>query len=111
MNTDTFITVKTVDSRTEADQIVSYLKQNEIHAWSLGGVTDIYMGASIAGNQIMVNTEDAEKAEELLKDFVPIKASFGFNRAYSTENQKNVGKLLLGLIAALLLFTFFQAIS
>lgn len=111
MNTDSFVTVKTADSRTEADQIIAYLKQNQIHAYSQGGITDIYMGASITGNQIMVCEKDADRARELLEDFVPVKASFGFNKAYSSEGQKNVGKLLLGIIAALLLFTFFQSIS
>lgn len=54
-----------------AEKLISLLRDAGIDAVRQGGVSDIYMAHSKMGEEIMVPTEDLEKACEVLAEFDP----------------------------------------
>ncbi len=63
MDKDKFIKITSTQSRAEAEQIVQILKENNIAAYSQGGVMNIYMGTSVTGEDIFVSEADQEAAK------------------------------------------------
>ena len=48
------ICITTVKSRIEAEQMLSFLKENGIYAAIQGGVQELYTGDSVSGDKIIV---------------------------------------------------------
>lgn len=60
-------------STAEAAQMVAFLLRHEIAACAEAGSLQVYEGNSPSGQAILVAEEDASRAEELLRDFTPIR--------------------------------------
>ena len=58
------ICITTVKSRIEAEQMLSFLKENGIYAAIQGGVPELYTGDSVSGDKIMVSAAHKEKAQK-----------------------------------------------
>ena len=67
------ICITTVKSRIEAEQMLSFLKENGIYAAIQGGVPELYTGDSVSGDKIMVSAAHKEKAQKLLENFSLLK--------------------------------------
>ena len=63
------ICITTVKSRIEAEQMLSFLKENGIYAAIQGGVPELYTGDSVSGDKIMVSAAHKEKAQKLLENY------------------------------------------
>lgn len=98
------ICITTANSRIEAEQMISFLKENGIYAAIQGGIQELYIGDSVSGEKIMVSAADKEKARELLKNFVPVETRASDLGKQTTKTQKAVNWILLGIIAAILIF-------
>lgn len=61
------ICITTVKSRIEAEQMLSFLKENGIYAAIQGGVQELYTGDSVSGDKIMVSAAHKEKAKSFWK--------------------------------------------
>ena len=92
------ICITTVKSRIEAEQMLSFLKENGIYAAIQGGVQELYTGDSVSGDKIMVSAAHKEKAQKLLENFSPDPGR------KKKKTQKAVNWILLGIIAAILVF-------
>lgn len=105
MKEDKFVKVTTVDSIAEAEQILQVLKQNGIEGYRQGGVLDVYIGNSNAGEDVFIHATDAEKAQKILASFEPIRVSSGTSQASSSIMRilgfVALGILLLGIAASL----------
>ena len=95
------ICITTVKSRIEAEQMLSFLKENGIYAAIQGGV---YTGDSVSGDKIMVSAAHKEKAQKLLENFSPVETRASDPGRQTTKTQKAVNWILLGIIAAILVF-------
>lgn len=60
-------------STAEAAQMVAFLLRHGIAASAAAGSLTVYEGNSPSGQAILVAEEDAARAEELLRDFTPIR--------------------------------------
>ena len=60
-------------STAEAAQMLNFLSRHEIAASAAAGSLTVYEGNSPSGQAILVAEEDAARAEELLRDFTPIR--------------------------------------
>ena len=60
-------------SAVEAAQMLDFLSRHEIAASAAAGSLTVYEGNSPSGQAILVAEEDAARAEELLRDFTPIR--------------------------------------
>lgn len=98
------ICITTANSRIEAEQMISFLKENGIYAAIQGGIQELYTGDSVSGEKIMASAADKEKARELLKNFVPVETRASDLGKQTTKTQKAVNWILLGIIAAILIF-------
>lgn len=98
------ICITTAKSRTEAEQMTAFLKENGIYAAVQMGIPELYTGDSVSGEKIMVSSGDKEKAQNLLKDFTPVKTRASDLQKQTTKMQKAVNWILLGIIAAILVF-------
>lgn len=98
------ICITTAKSRMEAEQMTSLLKENGIYAAVQMGIPELYTGDSVSGEKIMVSSGDKEKAQNLLKDFTPVKTRASDLQKQTTKMQKAVNWILLGIIAAILVF-------
>lgn len=98
------ICITTANSRIEAEQMISFLKENGIYAAIQGGIQELYTGDSVSGEKIMVSAADKEKSRELLKNFVPVETRASDLGKQTTKTQKAVNWILLGIIAAILIF-------
>ena len=98
------ICITTVKSRIEAEQMLSFLKENGIYAAIQGGVPELYTGDSVSGDKIMVSAAHKEKAQKLLENFYLVETSDSDPGRQITKTQKAVKWILLGIIAAILVF-------
>lgn len=96
--------ITTVKSRIEAEQMLSFLKENGIYAAIQGGVQELYTGDSVSGDKIMVSAAHKEKAQKLLENFSPVETRASDPGKQTTKTQKAVNWILLGIIAAILVF-------
>lgn len=88
-----------------ADQMVAVLAQYGIDAWKTGGVKDIYkIGGDIAGEEIMVRTEDLERAAMILQQMT------GSSSPEADTSRRSVRKTVLSLLAALALLVLLLAV-
>ncbi len=87
-------------SSVEAEQMVQFLGENHIAAYSKGGIMSIYAGNSVTGQEIMVAKEDLEKAKLILHSYTPIR-TFSFRK--NTEKTE-LNALLARILAAFILF-------
>ena len=81
-------------STAEAAQMVAFLLRHEIAACAEAGSLKVYEGNSPSGQAILVAEEDASRAEELLRGFMPI-------RTYTFRKGNREAALGRGLGAAL----------
>ncbi|MEE0418879.1 MAG: DUF2007 domain-containing protein [Lachnospiraceae bacterium] len=109
MDKDKFIKITSTQSRAEAEQIVQILKENNIAAYSQGGVMNIYMGTSVTGEDIFVSEADQEAAKKLLEEFQPIKTSADFMKNPLTRRQKILNWIVLAVVIIILLCSIFIA--
>ena len=98
------ICITTAKSRTEAEQMTAFLKENDIYSTVQLGIPELYTGDSVSGEKIMVSSQDKEKAQNLLKDFTPVETRASDLQKQTTKMQKAVNWILLGIIAAILVF-------
>lgn len=98
------ICIATTSTRTEAEQVLSFLESHKIPALIQNGVMDIYTGDSISGEKIMVSSANSAKARELLQEFTPVGTRSSAPGKQTTSTQKAAGWILLGLIGAILIF-------
>lgn len=88
----------------EAEQMTAFLKKNDIYATVQTGIQELYTGDSVSGEKIMVSSQDRQKAQRLLQDFTPVETRASDLRKQTTKVQKAVNWILLGIIAAILIF-------
>lgn len=50
------ICIATAKSRTEAEQMTAFLKENDIYATVQMGIQELYTGDSVSGEKIMVSS-------------------------------------------------------
>lgn len=81
-------------STAEAAQMLDFLSRHGIAASAAAGSLTVYEGNSPSGQAILVAEEDAARAEELLRGFVPI-------RTYTFRKERGAAALGRGLGAAL----------
>lgn len=86
-------------SSIEAQQIVNFLKENRITAYSRGGVLHVYEGNSTSGFDIYVGREDLERAQELLRSFTPVST---YSCTQSGERSKTT-RVILRILAILVI--------
>ena len=86
-------------STAEAAQMVAFLLRHEIAASAAAGSLTVYEGNSPSGQAILVAEEDAARAEELLRGFVPIR-TYTFRRG---NREAAFGRGLGAALAALCL--------
>nr|WP_177297903.1 hypothetical protein [uncultured Blautia sp.] len=98
------ICIATAKSRMEAEQMTAFLKENDIYATVQLGIPELYTGDSVSGEKIMVSSQDKEKAQRLLQSFTPVETRASDPRKQTTRIQKAVNWILLGIIAAILIF-------
>ncbi|MCD2491730.1 DUF2007 domain-containing protein [Lacrimispora sp. NSJ-141] len=101
MEEQELVVVFSAAGRTEAEQIVRLLKENEIPAVRKGGVMDVYMGNSITGEEILVSLENLDTAKKILEGFQPISTSSGEGRRVYSKGQKVIGWILLAVAVVL----------
>lgn len=90
-----------------AEKLISLLRDAGIDAVRQGGVSDIYMAHSKMGEEIMVKTEDVEKAREVLAEFDQTAAgTAGSSDGDEADRNAKNGKkrMVLSLIITLALF-------
>ena len=87
---------------TQAGQIVNYLWENGIAAYSRGGVMDVYTANNGNGQDILVAVEDQEGAQALLKEYHPI--STGSIHRPTSKGQRVRNGILLGIMVLVLGF-------
>ena len=98
------ICITTVKSRIEAEQMLSFLKENGIYAAIQGGVQELYTGDSVSGDKIMVTAAHKQKPQKLLENFSPVETRASDPGRQTTKTEKAVNWILLGIIAAILVF-------
>lgn len=98
------ICIATAKSRTEAEQMTAFLKKNDIYATVQMGIQELYTDDSVSGEKIMVSSQNRQKAQRLLQDFTPVETRASDLRKQTTKVQKAVNWILLGIIAAILIF-------
>lgn len=86
-------------SAAEAAQMLNFLSRYEIAASAAAGSLTVYEGNSPSGQAILVAEEDAARAEELLRDFTPIR-TYTFRRG---NREAAFGRGLGAALAALCL--------
>ena len=86
-------------SAAEAAQMLNFLSRHEIAASAAAGSLTDYEGNSPSGQAILVAEEDAAQAEELLRDFTPIR-TYTFRRG---NREAAFGRGLGAALAALCL--------
>lgn len=86
-------------SAVEAAQMLDFLSRHEIAASAAAGSLTVYEGNSPSGQAILVAEEDAARAEELLRGFVPIR-TYTFRRG---NREAAFGRGLGAALAALCL--------
>lgn len=86
-------------SAAEAAQMLNFLSRHEIAASAAAGSLTVYEGNSPSGQAILVAEEDAARAEELLRDFTPIR-TYTFRRG---NREAAFGRGLGAALAALCL--------
>ena len=105
------VKIKTVNSMAEAEQIIQYLKENGVVAMRQGGIMDVYTSNSIAGEDIMIDENQLGLAENLLKEFEPIKVNTSNHKLMKESSNSIMNRILLGIIAIIILtaiyFIFF----
>ena len=84
-------------SAAEAAQMLNFLSRYEIAASAAAGSLTVYEGNSPSGQAILVAEEDAARAEELLRDFTPIR-TYTFRKG---NREAAVGRGLGAALAAL----------
>lgn len=82
------ICITTVKSRIEAEQMLSFLKENGIYAAIQGGVPELYTGDSVSGDKIMVSAAHKEKAQKLLENFSPVETRASDPGRQTTKSRK-----------------------
>ena len=102
------ICIATAKSRMEAEQMTAFLKENDIYATVQLGIPELYTGDSVSGEKIMVSSQDKEKAQRLLQSFTPVETRASDPRKQTTRIQKAVNWILLGIIAAILIFAVYE---
>jgi hypothetical protein len=85
-------------SSVEADQIVNFLKENQITAYAKGGVMGIYEGLSSSGYQILVGEEELKRAKELLDGYAPIRTSSSGSGTAIPKPNRILNRIILTLI-------------
>lgn len=95
------VKIKTVNSMAEAEQIIQYLKENGVVAMRQGGIMDVYTSNSIAGEDIMIDENQLGLAENLLKEFEPIKVNTSNHKLMKESSNSIMNRILLGIIASL----------
>ena len=103
----TLVKIKTVNSMAEAEQIIQYLKENGVVAMRQGGLMDVYTSNSIAGEDIMIDENQLGLAENLLKEFEPIKVNTSNHKLMKESSNSIMNRILLGIIAIIILTAIF----
>lgn len=101
------VKIKTVNSIAEAEQIIQYLKENGVVAMRQGGIMDVYTSNSIAGEDIMIDENQLGLAENLLKEFEPIKVNTSNHKLMKESSNSIMNRILLGIIAIIILTAIF----
>ena len=101
------VKIKTVNSMAEAEQIIQYLKENGVVAMRQGGIMDVYTSNSIAGEDIMIDENHLGLAENLLKEFEPIKVNTSNHKLMKESSNSIMNRILLGIIAIIILTAIF----
>lgn len=101
------VKIKTVNSMAEAEQIIQYLKENGVVAMRQGGIMDVYTSNSIAGEDIMIDENQLGLAENLLKEFEPIKVNTSNHKLMKESSNSIMNRILLGIIAIIILTAIF----
>jgi len=101
------VKIKTVNSMAEAEQIIQYLKENGVVAMKQGGIMDVYTSNSIAGEDIMIDENQLGLAENLLKEFEPIKVNTSNHKLMKESSNSIMNRILLGIIAIIILTAIF----
>lgn len=101
-----FVKIITVDSLAEAEQIIHFLKRNGIITMRQGSIMDVYSGNSISGEDILVDESQKEAAQNLLKEYQPVKVYTSDRRLMRANSNKTVNKLLLGIIMVFIIVIF-----
>lgn len=101
------VKIKTVNSMAEAEQIIQYLKENGVVAMRQVGIMDVYTSNSIAGEDIMIDENQLGLAENLLKEFEPIKVNTSNHKLMKESSNSIMNRILLGIIAIIILTAIF----
>lgn len=101
------VKIKTVNNMAEAEQIIQYLKENGVVAMRQGGIMDVYTSNSIAGEDIMIDENQLGLAENLLKEFEPIKVNTSNHKLMKESSNSIMNRILLGIIAIIILTAIF----
>lgn len=102
-----FVKIITVDSLAEAEQIIRFLEENGIIAMRQGSIMDVYSGNSISGEDILVDESQKKEAQNLLKEYQPVKVYTSDRKLMRANSNKAVNKLLLGIIMAFIIIAIF----
>ena len=103
MNDTELVMLRSTESKAESDQIINHLKENGVQAVRQGGVMDIYAGSDLFGEQIMVAHSDLERAQELLKNFQPIRVTAKNLKDQLPKSQKTMNWILTAILFIILI--------
>ena len=95
------------ETEESAEQIIQYLKENGVVAMRQGGIMDVYTSNSIAGEDIMIDENQLGLAENLLKEFEPIKVNTSNHKLMKESSNSIMNRILLGIIAIIILTAIF----
>lgn len=93
-----FVKVAGAGSYAEAEQIVSFLKENHIAAYRQGGIMDVYGGNSAPKEEIMVLETDREAAERILENFQPIQVNRTFGGRSLSKTQRVISWIVVAVV-------------
>ena len=103
MNNTELVMLRSTESKAESEQIINYLKENGVQAVRQGGVMDIYAGSDLFGEQIMVAPSDLERAQELMKNFEPIRVTAKNLKNQLPKSQKTMNWILTAILFIILI--------
>ena len=63
-----YIKLLHTESTVEAEQVISYLKKNNVNAYKQGDIASVYMGDSFGGADVFVLEKDMQFAKEALNN-------------------------------------------
>lgn len=112
MSTTAFIKLTSVGSQSEAEQLVRYLKSRHIPAYAQSNFMDIYAGASLSDEDIMIPECDRETACSAIVAFHPIKSGWSrrgprWRDLSRWQKAAGIALMMIMLIFALLLPLYF----